>query len=205
MKNVSAFVIVVFFSLFFVSCKGSKDPKPQNTTTTSSTNTTPSTNTPTNNNNALGNILNNLADIFKNAGFDISGNLIDTSKVTMKMQLNDIGYSPTKNYTARIPSIYGEQLWINGSTPGFLKVITLQMPPNINVGTYPIQLNSQYDAKYAPTNEATFTADEGKLVIVKHDKTNKVIEGTFEFVATNIYGATQPTVKLKNGSFKARY
>ena len=132
---------------------------------------------------------------------------IDTSTVQMYMKLNGAFYKPVSNFTCIIPNfILGiDQLWINGSTVTELKVVTLMMPLDVQTGSYALQLNSPYDARYVPSGSINFLVDYGTLHITVHDMVNKHIEGGFEFHATNLDAPTQPFVDVTSGCFWVDY
>lgn len=133
---------------------------------------------------------------------------IDTSTVRMQMKIDGIFYKPLSNFDCIMYNFFlnTNQLWINGSTYLGFKVVTLMMPPDIQPGTYPIGLNSLYDARYVPSiNSNNFLPDIGTLVVTVHDVANHHIEGGFSFHATCLDCPTLPSVDITEGCFNADY
>ncbi|MEO1259469.1 MAG: DUF6252 family protein [Bacteroidota bacterium] len=147
------------------------------------------------------------ADVFPTGNFCIPPLTVDTSTAQLQMTLDNTEYVPLGNFTCVLPNIFLgiDQIWINGSTPPALKVVTLMMPTDIQVGTYNLILNTEYDARYVPSGTNNFLVDSGTLTIVKHDQNNRYIEGGFEFTATNIDSPVLPTVSIEDGCFQATY
>lgn len=132
----------------------------------------------------------------------------DTSCIQMYMLRDSISYTPTHNYACIIPNLILEidQLWINGSVLPASQVVTILVPKDVEVGTYPLLDNSRYDAFFVPTiNADNFVAISGTLEIIEHDKSEKYIAGAFEFIGQNLNSAVLPTVEFKDGYFRANY
>ncbi len=132
---------------------------------------------------------------------------VDTSTVLFFTELDGVPYQPMANFVCTIPNFFLDidQIWVNGSIPPALKVVTLMMPVDISPGEYPIQLNSPYDARYVPSMDNNFSVDNGMLYISKHDTVNHIIEGGFEFNATNLASPVLPSVSFTNGCFWVQY
>lgn len=134
---------------------------------------------------------------------------VDTSTVKMQMLLNGSFYKPIFNGFCVVPNFFLgiNQLWVNGSAGGALKVVTLKFPPDIKVGTYDLMLNTKYDALFVPSPNAdlNFTCDSGKLKITKHDVTNRIIEGTFDFQASCLTCPALNVTTVKEGCFWTHY
>lgn len=105
----------------------------------------------------------------------------DTTCVGMVMELGNSTYRPVANFACIRPNIFLgiNQLWVNGSTPGGLKVVTLMMPIDIAVGEYPIGANTAYDLRYVPSGDFNFLPNSGTLRVVTHNMADRYIEGAF--------------------------
>ncbi|MDW7691230.1 DUF6252 family protein [Flammeovirgaceae bacterium SG7u.111] len=83
------------------------------------------------------------------------------------------------------------------------KTFSLSMPPTITPGTYDIESFGDYSAQYNIGTSVFLTADQGKLIISKHDIQNRTIEGTFNFEASELIGSN--TASITEGSFSVNY
>ncbi len=78
---------------------------------------------------------------------------------------------------------------------------------NQNTGKYPGQSASYgyyVERRITPTNEwITSAHHSGKIEVTKFDLTNKIISGTFEFTALNLYGTSVP-ITITEGRFDVK-
>ncbi len=89
---------------------------------------------------------------------------------------------------------------ISGSASGIQ--ISITVAADIDPGTYIIPDSGvAATLNNTSTSPSLFTAMSGSIVIVNHDKANKTLTGTFNFVANN--GTDDTTVT--NGSFNVSY
>ncbi|MBT8233852.1 MAG: hypothetical protein HKO66_15385 [Saprospiraceae bacterium] len=133
---------------------------------------------------------------------------VDTSCIQMQMKIDDIPYTPTATFACIIPhfSLGINQIWINGLVSPAFRAITLKVPENVEKGSYPIFMNSEYDAFYVPSiNANNFLAIDGRLEIIEHDTISKYILGNFNCIAQDLNTGVQPTVNFTDGCFSAFY
>lgn len=133
---------------------------------------------------------------------------IDTCCVSMQMLQDSILYKPVANFSCIMNNFFLniDQIWINGSIIFSNKVVTLRMPTDITIGTYPLLFNTAYDAFYVPAIGAdNFIAISGSLTITLHDIDNKFITGSFHFIAENQQSPVIPKIEFTEGCFAAHY
>ena len=95
-------------------------------------------------------------------------------------------------------------LVLNGQTAGAQQIITISFPVDISVGTYQLgELGSGQYTTYTKSGNI-FTSVSGTLKITAHDKTNKEIEGTFNFIAEP-FGFEAADVSATEGEFSVMY
>ena len=99
----------------------------------------------------------------------------------------------------------GQYLMLVGSASIGVPSIGLNLDPNIAVGV------TNFDgvfgtnfAQYNPNSSTFLSSDSGKVTITKHDKAAKLIEGTFEFEATEL-GSSVVLATITDGSFSIKY
>lgn len=81
--------------------------------------------------------------------------------------------------------------------------IGFRVPDDIDVGTYDLDAFSDYTGQYNASINEFYQAKSGQLVISKHDKSAKIIEGTFNFKGETLL--SPDSVNVTNGVFKAKY
>lgn len=131
---------------------------------------------------------------------------VDTTCVRMVMQLGGTLYRPLANYGCIIPNFFLgiNQLWINGSTPGALKVVTLIMPTDISVGEYPLAANTAYDIRYVPSGDFNFFPSMGTITITTHNTADRFIEGGFS-ADVSLLAPPFTNIGIREGCFQAHY
>jgi hypothetical protein len=78
------------------------------------------------------------------------------------------------------------------------------MPDDIVPGTYSFSgISGSYVGQYNRTLTEAFVAEEGELVISKHDKVAKRVEGTFYFLAVDLL--LTDSVEVASGRFSTSY
>lgn len=91
---------------------------------------------------------------------------------------------------------------ISASDAQVTETVGITVNEDISVGTYDIGLFGDVSAMYL-LGSVTMTPTSGTLVISKHDESQNVLEGTFEFEAEELLGTN--SASLTNGSFKVNY
>lgn len=90
---------------------------------------------------------------------------------------------------------------ISGSASGYQ--ISLSFAADLDPGTYDIPAGGvAATVNNASVNPPLYTATSGSLVITSHDKTNKIIIGTFSFSSDN--GASS-VIEVTDGTFNMSY
>lgn len=103
-------------------------------------------------------------------------------------------------------SVGNTELILINANRSLTETISLSLKSDISVGEYDFggfvtQTNPTKGNYYV--DGGIYEAD-GKIIITQHDKTNKVIAGTFEFEASPIISAT-PNFKITEGEFSVSY
>lgn len=123
---------------------------------------------------------------------------------SFKCKINGSTFTSTSTLTSF--NIGGNDLIvISGTKGGSTPSVGLYLDKNIAVGTHDLG-NPLFDTNAAQYNIdfSTFLfATTGKVVISKHDKVNRQIEGTFNFDAEDILGAQK--AKITEGVFSCKY
>ncbi|HMQ48726.1 MAG TPA: DUF6252 family protein [Saprospiraceae bacterium] len=85
------------------------------------------------------------------------------------------------------------------------KTVGLYIPETATAGTYDLgnPLLADYGAQYNADSQTFLVATSGTLKITSHDRTNKIIEGTFSFEAAEFVGSA--AASLTEGSFYLAY
>lgn len=96
-------------------------------------------------------------------------------------------------------------LVLNGQTLGGQQIITISIPENTTVGTYELGelAFSDYYTTYT-INAQVYTSLSGTLKITTHNKTTKLIEGTFNFNAER-FGFEDSNISVTEGTFSITY
>ena len=96
-----------------------------------------------------------------------------------------------------------DRLVLTGIDDDGIRMISLQVSAAITPGTYSLDGASGNIAFYNAAALEAYISSSGKLVITEHNKSTKVIKGTFEFDGKN--PLTNATKKLTKGSFSIDY
>ena len=92
---------------------------------------------------------------------------------------------------------------ISSSNDDVSKTVGFSIPEDVVPGTYDLSLfNMNYIAQYN-LGTAYMAAEEGKLIILEHDKTKKRIRANFSFSASELIGSS--TADLTEGYFSVVY
>ncbi|HTF30851.1 MAG TPA: DUF6252 family protein [Flavitalea sp.] len=118
----------------------------------------------------------------------------------LKVSIDGTVYVP-KQITAMVAQA---NLFINGAELDGTKALALFMPSDIVAGTYQFDKNSgKYTGLYVVSPFESYMAEDGKLIILEHDKTAKKIRGTFEFKGAHV--VNQTSKQFTKGSFTVSY
>ena len=101
-------------------------------------------------------------------------------------------------------SILG-QMYMGGMQISGTNVVGLMqiiVPSDIKVGTYPITSGSDESVNWA-TNKEGYSPGTGTIVVVKHDETGNIIEGTFKANLKEL--STDAPLEITDGVFKVNY
>lgn len=99
-------------------------------------------------------------------------------------------------------SVLMSKIIISASDAQVTETVGITVNEDISVGTYDIGLFGDVSAMYL-LGSVTMTPTSGTLVISKHDESQNILEGTFEFEAEELLGTN--SASLTNGSFKVNY
>jgi len=95
-------------------------------------------------------------------------------------------------------------LGVSGTSNDNNKIFAIRMAADVVPGTYDLGLGFDYLGSVGTTGSiVTFNSDSGELIVTKHDTQNRLVEGTFHYVAREFGGTA--TLEVTNGSFSAKY
>ncbi|MCD4730713.1 MAG: hypothetical protein K8R74_08950 [Bacteroidales bacterium] len=96
------------------------------------------------------------------------------------------------------------KIMISASNAQVTKTIGISIEENLTDGTYDIGgMFGSVSGQYNIGTSVIMIANEGELVITKHDMNNNILEGTFEFEAAELIGTN--SASLTNGNFVVNY
>ena len=167
-----------------------------------------------------------ISGTFQFTGFkfvDLSGTEILTKKFTNGSFSdvsfkNDIPVVETKNtFKVKMDGVSFVPTFINGisiqgkisivARKGSIENVGFTFASSITPGTYELSLfgdaTGVYNRSNNPDGSGIFAIDNGTLVITSHDKTKKIIVGTFNFVAESFFSPEK--VNFTEGSFTIYY
>ncbi|PZR13473.1 MAG: hypothetical protein DI539_19390 [Flavobacterium psychrophilum] len=124
---------------------------------------------------------------------------------TFSVKIDGAGFTPANLNIQRSSSMI--VITATQTAGASAKVVMLTMPEAITAGTYDLQTSGSYIGSYAggsATGGSIFLSISGKLTITEHDKTNKVIKGTFFFEGKDQIGSA-PNAQLTEGAFTVQY
>ena len=111
------------------------------------------------------------------------------------------------SYTATIiqATVIGGKLQMTGSK-GTSEGITITIASDADAGSYTSSM-ADYSASYAISSGGTGTnyiAESGSpITITSHDKTNKIVKGTFSFIGKDFQSTA--SVNITDGEFAVQY
>lgn len=124
---------------------------------------------------------------------------------TFSVKIDGAGFTPANLNIQRASSMI--VITATQTAGASAKVVMLTMPEAITASTYDLQTSGSYIGSYvggSTTGGSIFLSISGKLTITEHDKTNKVIKGTFFFEGKDQIGGA-PNVQLTEGAFTVQY
>lgn len=93
---------------------------------------------------------------------------------------------------------------ITGTAANGQKSIGFILDPEITVGEHDLEgFLGTNTAQYNPDSNTALNSNSGKINITVHDKTNKLIEGTFHFEASDLLGTV--SASITDGDFSVKY
>lgn len=103
-------------------------------------------------------------------------------------------------------TVISGQLAISGSALNGSEAVTLLMPSNTTVGSYPLIFNGStyYMGIYNPTPSQSLVSTSGNLTILEVNTATSRIRGNFQFVGTDVLGSGT-TSQINNGYFSVYY
>ena len=110
-----------------------------------------------------------------------------------------------ENYTAsfRSGTINGEYILVTGFTAQ--SILSLWITGNAVAGSTITLVESGIESiSWSVNNTSLYTSESGTINISKHDKTNKIIEGTFN-ATLHLFEDEDNKIQLTNGIFKIKY
>ncbi len=90
------------------------------------------------------------------------------------------------------------------ATKNNLETIGLNFDLDIEPGEYPFSTFSAPMGQYSPSRTESAVSESGTVIITIHDKVNKRIVGTFEFIASPLFGSNVE-YEITEGSFDITY
>ncbi len=109
-------------------------------------------------------------------------------------------FTPATVYTA----VMMGKIMITASDAQMTKTVGITIEGDLEAGTY--DMGGMFGSVIGQYNLGTtviMIANEGEMIITKHDMGNNILEGTFEFEASEMIGAN--SASLTNGSFVVNY
>ncbi len=107
-------------------------------------------------------------------------------------------------YSLRIGMKALGKLSITAGTASGYPTIGLYLPDTINPGVYPFA-GFDYLGQYNKSATELFASDTGRVTIISHDKINKRIRGSFNFLANTPFTNLPPNFQLTDGYFNMGY
>ena len=93
---------------------------------------------------------------------------------------------------------------ISASDAQITQTVGITIDEGLEAGTYDIGgFFGSVTGQYNIGTEVLMMANEGEMIITKHDMENNILEGTFEFEASEMIGTN--SASLTNGSFVVNY
>lgn len=129
------------------------------------------------------------------------GSVNDFNKISVKV--DEVEFTP-EAVTAMIDP-FSNNIAIVGTAAVGVPSVSLFLPKDISEGTYDLGTPglAAYSGQYNIDDMTFLGAESGQVIITKHDKAVKIIEGTFAFEATELAGGA--TASLTEGSFMVTY
>jgi hypothetical protein len=137
--------------------------------------------------------------VFENLKYTTELPPVTGTDANFKVKIDGTGWTG-KNVTG---SVLMGNLMINATELDLSKTVGLSMPADISAGTHNLtQLGPNIGLYISGTT--TLASSSGTLTITEHNKTTKLIKGTFNFEAKDLMGGTTVS-QLTEGSFSVKY
>jgi len=99
----------------------------------------------------------------------------------------------------------GDNLQLVGTSPDGSRSISFTVPKDIAAGAHDITgvFSGGVSAFYNPNSQTSLNSDSGMLTISNHDLAGKIIEASFDFEASDMFGSS--SASITEGSFYISY
>jgi len=115
----------------------------------------------------------------------------------LQVDIDDVTFNPTIIQTQRnLTSVS-----LGGITFSSYQILSFGFPDDLSVRVFDIE-DGEIQVDYVE-NSVLYLGTNGNFTISVHDQVNDHIEGTFNFIGTDL--STQPTKIFTNGSFNIDY
>lgn len=121
----------------------------------------------------------------------------------IEVTVDDLLFQPEAVLVTLDP--FTNALVITGTAAEGIPSVALHLPQDITEGTYELGTPgfADYGAQYNIDDMTFLGAEKGEVTITKHDKSVKIIEGTFFFEAAELAGDAK--ANLTEGTFQVTY
>lgn len=122
---------------------------------------------------------------------------------TLSVNVDSVLFEPTVVNGLIDP--FSGAIVVTGTAAEGIPSVALYLPQDIVAGTYDLGAPglADYGAQYNISDMQFLAAESGEVTITKHDKSVKIIEGTFYFEAAELVGEAKAS--LTEGSFSVTY
>jgi Family of unknown function (DUF6252) len=118
---------------------------------------------------------------------------------SLTCKINGQDFKPTSVFAIKV----FDNITVSASLSNGSKGVGFSIPDSTTPGEYDLESSGDFFAQYL-VNQSYSTSTSGKLKISKHDKTNRQLEGTFNFEAIDPLGGSSKTL-VTAGVFKVKY
>ncbi len=131
-----------------------------------------------------------------------TSNIAHVGENTFVVKIDGVNWAPTLISGSKVNG----KINIVASNVSTGRSVGLYIPVAVNPGDYTLGdplFGATYGGQYNPDSQTFLSANSGSLTISKHDKTARLIEGTFQFGASSLFSPA--TASLTDGSFSIQY
>jgi hypothetical protein len=125
--------------------------------------------------------------------------LPDTPDNSLEVDIDGITFTPSSVNA----SLMLGMIMITASDSQVSKTVGITLDSDIEIGIYEMSSFGDVIGQYNLGTSILMSASSGTLEVTKHDKTQNILEGTFEFEAVELLGSN--SASLTNGSFIVSY